>query len=316
MEPTDPVRLVQMGLESGVAGALVDRAVDDAVRLGQLPAIVDLIAAPPEGSEAASEAVMARLLAPPTLRALLSQEPLDVASLDSLLPYLKPEGFELVLDALAASEHRATRSKLLDRLARSAPDIGLAVAARLNDERWYVQRNMLVLLARSGRVPVGFSPAQWTVHPDSRLRYEALRLQLGMPHEHEEAVATALSDVDSRIVRLGLAALQQECSPMHVDRIAELALEPSSDDEMRLLAVGALGRLRHSKALDALLALADGGRTLLGRRRLPPKSPVLLAVLRILAEIWAVELNAAAVVKLAAESPDQELRDAVRRQAR
>ena len=62
---------------------------------------------------------------------------------------------------------------------------------------------------------------------------------------------------------------------------------------------------------DALLELADGGRSLLGRIRLPLKSSVLLAALRALSEVWTFDPRAAAVVVTAAESPDPDIRAAV-----
>ncbi len=41
-----------------------------------------------------------------------------------------------------------TRRKLLDRLAGLPHDIEPSLEVRLDDERWYVQRNMLVLFER------------------------------------------------------------------------------------------------------------------------------------------------------------------------
>jgi hypothetical protein len=97
-----------------------------------------------------------------------------------------------------------------------------------------------------------------------------------------------------------------------VDRVIELAVTPEeSGEDSRLLAVTALGRLRHESALDALLHLADGGRSFLLRQRLPPKTRVLIAVLRALSITWPDDPRAAAVLGAAARSSDPELRDAV-----
>jgi ABC-type transport system involved in cytochrome c biogenesis permease component len=63
--------------------------------------------------------------------------------------------------------------------------------------------------------------------------------------------------------------------------------------------------------LEALLELTDGGRSLLGRIRLPLKTPVLIAAVRALADAWAFDPRAAAVLAAAAESPDPEVRAAV-----
>ena len=88
---------------------------------------------------------------PEAISAMLASEPVDFDSLDYLLPFLSLEDHGLLLDALAASENRTTRRKLLDRLSATALDLRPLIVARLEDERWFVQRNMLVLLTRAGR---------------------------------------------------------------------------------------------------------------------------------------------------------------------
>ena len=59
------------------------------------------------------------------------------------------------------------------------------IAEKLEDERWYVQRNLLLLLERLRRVPQGFSTTPWTQHPDARVRYQGVSLQLAVPAERE-----------------------------------------------------------------------------------------------------------------------------------
>ena len=310
-EEPDPLRIVQMSIESGAFGPLVEKAVDDAIQAGQLDLVLNLLASPPEGTESGADVILARLIRPETLEGMLAGERVDLAGLDHLLPRLSLEGYGPLLDALGSSPNRAVRRRLLELLSRTDLDIGPLVIPRLDDARWYVQRNMLMLLGRFGRVPEGFSALRWTTHPDARVRSEAIRLQLSMPHERDIGIHMALTDSDPRIAHLGLTAIRDEC-PVHlVDRLIELAVAPEFGQETRLLAVTALGRLRHPSVLDALLYLADGGRSFLGRLRLPPKTPVLVAVLRALSGIWFDDPRAAAVLAVAARSSDPELRDAV-----
>jgi hypothetical protein len=308
----DSLRIVQMSLESGASGPLVDRAVDEVVALGQTAALVALVSSPPDGAEATTQEVLARVVHPSNVSALLTSEPLDIESLDSVLPFMTPEGYEVVLGALASAESRATRRKLLDRLAKARCDLTAAVGAWLEDDRWYVQRNMLVLLERFGRLPEGFSIGDWTTHPDARLRSEAIRLQLAIRGEREAAIRTALWDGDSRVIRVGLGALSQDGSPELASRVVQIAVARELDDEIRLSAVAVLGRLRQPEALDALLHLADGGRTLFGRQRLAGKTPLLVAVIRSLAESWFTDSRAAAMLAVAAASSDTELVEAAR----
>ena len=306
----EPLRVVQMSLEAGAQGPLLDRAVDNAMASGQVGAVLLTLTTRPEGRDEVCDAVQTRLVAPSTVRALLAQEPIDVASLDELLPFMWEEEYELLLDALASSGSRATRRKLLDRLAGAAVDIRSSVATRLDDPRWYVQRNMLVLLARSGRVPEGFSAARWTAHEDPRVRIEAVRLQLMLPHEHDLGVRTALDDSDPRIVRLGLAAIQYVCPPDMVARVTSLAVSSVADEELRGLAVGALAQFRQPQVLEMLLQLLDGGKTMLGRQKLAAKSPAVLAALRALADQWPSERRAQTMLALGADSADVDVRHA------
>jgi hypothetical protein len=306
----DSLRIVQMSLESAVFGPLVEKALDHIVQAGQVSTVLDFLSSRPEGSDEVAEAVLSALTAPAMLSALIARETGDLVELDPLVPHISIAGFEALLDALTSSEVRATRRRLLDLLARSDLDLGEAIAARLNDERWYVLRNMLVLLERSGHVPEGFSATPWTSHPDVRVRYAALRVQLMLPHERDLAICTAIVDADQRVVALGLTAIQQECPPVVAPRVAELALRPEANDEVRLLATRALGQVRQSLGLDALLKLSDAGRTLLGRLKLPPRSPVLIAAIGALATRWPADPRAASVLAAAARSSDPELRRA------
>jgi hypothetical protein len=259
---------------------------------------------------------MARLLDPVSIEALATREPLDHDVLDQLLPAISLEGYAALLDALAASRNRSTRRKLLDRLAVTTLDVAPMVAARLDDDRWYVVRNMLVLLQRLGRVPPRFTPEPWTRHPDPRVRSEAIQLQLTLPDERDVAVTAALEDPDQRIRRVGLTAVQRECPRPVTPLVAALAVSSRVIEELRVLAVRALGRSDDTRARDTLLQLVDGGRTLLGRPKLAPATPVSVAALRALAEGWSRDPGAATVLALAGTSADPGLRQAVMREAR
>lgn len=309
-ERPDPLRILQMGLESGAAGPLADKALDELVETGRVGEAFAMLAACPESAADVAEAILTRLTSPEAIGAVLAREPIDIVGLDAMLPRLPRDGYRQLLGALAASENRTTRRRLLDRLAKAPVDISELVLEHLDDDRWYVQRNMLLLLERTGQVPEGFSPAHWTTHLDARVRCEAIRIQLTLPHERASAVTTALHDPDPRVLHLGLTAIQQECPPELVGRVVELTRAPDYDEPTRLLALGALSRVRQMPVLHALLRLADGGRTLRGRWRLPSKTPTLVAAVRVLARMWTSDPRAVVVLTAAAESSDTELREA------
>jgi hypothetical protein len=305
------LRLVQMSLEVGTSGPLVDRAIGTCLDNGGAQPLVALLEQAPGVSGAAAERLRAHLTQPTAIAAIASREPLDEASLDFLIPSLTVEGFATLLDVLASSRSRVTRRKLLDRLAVTTLDVVPLLAARLEDDRWYVQRNMLLLLGRMGRVPEGFPLSRWTTHTDPRLRSEALRLHASLPGQLELGLRAAFSDADPRVVRAGLGLVQQGCPARVLPFVAGLAQGERVPEDLRLLAVQALGSSRDTAALDALVAIADGGRSVFGRQKLAAKSPVVLAALRAMAGAWRKHPKAAPLIGLAAAA-DDDFREAVR----
>ena len=307
----EPMRMVQISLECGETGPMIARAVDLAIADGQVPALVGL-AAPPAAADAseAQRALIESLSRPAAVRALFERLPVDFECLDRLLPLLPAECAEALLDALVASDDRMTRRKLLDRLAAVAHDIEPALEARLGDERWYVQRNMLVLFERRHTLPSGAALALAAAHPDVRVRQEAIRLQLRIPGQREAAVRAALDSGHTGLAHAALAAIQQDCPVQLVDRVGAIAADRNADETVRVLAVRALGRCQDRRALASLIALTDGGRTLLGRARLAPRSGVMLAALEALTAGWRSDARASALIRLAGASTDSEIRRA------
>ncbi len=308
----DPLRIVQMGLEVGEFGPAVDRAMDCVIRDGRFAAVLHLLASLPETADAVAERVKAKLAAASSIAVLLAREPLDLESLDRLFAMITVEGYELILDALATSPVRSVRRKLLDRLAQTDLDVAPLIAARLNHEHWYVVRNMLILLQRVRQLPSGFSAEPWMRHPDPRVRYEAIQLQLALPSERELAVRAALADDDPRVLRLGLMAVQAECPRSSTALVVTLVLRGNVAEDLRVLAIRALARTSESAARDALLHLVDGGHTLLGRPKLAPATSICIAALRALAEAWPADSTVSAMLAIAAASADPELRQAAR----
>jgi HEAT repeat protein len=216
----------------------------------------------------------------------------------------------VLLDALIASNSRAARRKLLDRLTRTTLDVTPLLVARLPDERWYVQRNLLLLLERLRRVPADFPLTRWVQHADARVRYQALSLQLKLPRSREAAVRAALEDAEPSVIRLGLVAALAQCPPSLVPQLGRLAGNPNLTGELRVHAVRVLGASRDEQALPALLRLVDGGKSFFGGAKLAAPSPVVIAALRALADGWSTHRDAHRFLALARRSFVKELRNA------
>jgi hypothetical protein len=309
-DEADPLRILQMSLEVGSSGPLVERAIDRAIDAGKFRSLCWLLSSPPAGSGTVADALRKKLTAPSTIATLVAREPLDDESLDAVLPAISIDGYQVLLDALMTTENRVTRRKLLDLLPLTRLDAAPLIVARLEDERWYVQRNLLLLLERLGRVPPGFSATRWTRHPDGRVRYQALALQLTLPEERESALRSALEDRDERVTRLGLRAYQRLPPRSVTPLVAYIAMHPRMTDELRIHAVRALGHAGDRAALDALVRLTDGGKSVLGKAKLAPPTPIVLAAIQVLADVWSTDPHASDTLALARGSSDPALRQA------
>jgi len=253
-----------------------------------------------------------RVTSPDVVRELASTEPPDFATLDRVLPRLPVDAFAPLLDVLGVSESRTTRRGLLDRLSRAPRELGPVIATRLaRDIPWYVTRNLLLILDGLPALPEGFSTAAFVAHEDARVRREAWKVSLKVPAERERALIGALRDDDPRTVRLALTWALEDCPPAALPLITQIVLDQTMTSELRVLAIKVLGRVGTTVALNALLQLADGGTSWLGRPKLAVRSLELLAALMALAASWRSDARAAAVLALAAASKDPDIRGAV-----
>lgn len=305
----EPERLVQMSLEIGAAGPGVYRACSALVDRGRLGVLIDLLEAAPEGTTAAEE-LWDRAAGPETLQRLLASEPVDFGTVDRMLPRLGVRAADPLLDALANAEVRATRRALLDRVKRLGPVLGPSLTARLSDERWYVQRNLLSVLDELPQLPDGFSVLPWVSHADPRVRLEAFKIGVKAPAERDRVITQALADSEHRLVRLALIAALQGVPRSALPGIIALAADRQTAPDLRQQAIRLLGVTRAPDALEELVKLVDGGRTLLGKRKLLPRSRELVAAVAALATGWRTEPRALELLALAAVSNDADVRAA------
>ena len=303
----EPLRIVETGIEVGVLGVSVWRAMDRLLAEQQTGPVLDVLERAPEVA-----APLWQLIASPDgVRRLTTHEPPDFSSIDRVLPRLDAAAFTPLLDALAQSESRTTRRGLLDRLARAPRDVGPLLLPRLTPATpWYVLRNLLIVLDGLAELPAGFSAAPFAAHADARVRREALKVMLKVPAERDGAIVGALADPDPRMVRLALSTALESCPPPAASLIAAVATSEKSAPDLRVLAIKVLGRTKHPAALAALLSLTDGGRNWLGKQKLATRSLESIAALMALATSWGSDARAGAILGLARHSGDPDIRNA------
>jgi hypothetical protein len=303
-------RMVQMSLEVGCAGALVDEAVDAMLARGELATLVDLLGRASEESEAAT-AIKRRVATVKNLQRLLDDGSPESREAKWIVQQLGLEAAEPLLEALATADTRARRRLLLDQLRPLAPLVADVIVARLSGAPWYLQRNLLVLLEGLPALPGGFAIAPYAVHEDVRVRRQAFRLLIKLPAERDSAICAALRDGDDQIVRLALGTALEQCPRGALQIIVQRLTARDFDAELELLAVRVVGSVREPAAIDCLLDYVGKSRGWFRVRLLARRSPRLLAALAGLAANWADEPRVAVILKRASRHPDPAIRAAV-----
>ncbi len=196
----------------------------------------------------------------------ISEEALGLVP--TLLERLGPTAVRHLLGALAETDNRRLRHLLLDLLAKLGPAVVRDATVLLSDSRWYVVRNMLLLLRQVG--DPGSVPAvrKCADHPDLRVRLEAIRNLFAFDRDvPRELLRRALTHRDPR-----QAEAAMELAGEHA--IAE-AVEPivaylRSWDPFGWRRAVRLKAIRALAAIGDPAALAELGRFRIRFQLLPP----------------------------------------------
>jgi hypothetical protein len=301
-------RMVQTALEVDAGGPMAWDAVRE-MASDRLHELIALLEDAPAGSRLAGK-VWEQVTTPECARTLLRAGPAAAHALGLLCARLGDAAVPALLDELVESESRTVRRAALARLGGMGPAAAAGALRRLDDPRWYVTRNLLGLLGRLGAAPEPAVLAPLLRHDDERVRREAFKLAFPLVEERPRALSLALVDADEQVLRLALSECQAGCPAAVLPLVCRRITDPALDPELRVLAVRALGVSREPLALRTLVHLADGGRSLLGRRRLAAGSPEVVAAVAALAAGWRTHADAAAVLALARQSADAQLRAA------
>jgi len=93
----------------------------------------------------------------------------------ALVENLEPTAVRHLLGALAETDDRRLRFLLLELLAKLGSAVARDAASLLSDPRWYVVRNMLLILRRIGDSKSLPAVRKCVAHPDLRVRLEAIQ---------------------------------------------------------------------------------------------------------------------------------------------
>lgn len=307
-DAADPLRILQICLELEEEAPALWRALDALVDGGDAVLAIDLLQPAGAGGGLGRRA-WDRMVSADTVRRLLARVPPAFTPVDALLPHLHGDALAPLFDLLLDSDDRHVRRAAFDRLRRTGADGAAQALARSADERWYVQRNLLALLAEIEQLPASCDPRPWLTHDDARVRREALRVALRLPAIRDAAVGVALHDGDERVLRVAVNAASERPCRGAAAQLLVLAAQEALADDLRALAIQALVRAsRSEETLQLLLQLAT--RTT-RRLRWPARdsaSRTSLAALGALAACWPQNAKAAAIVRRAAAAAERDAR--------
>ncbi|HXA97224.1 MAG TPA: HEAT repeat domain-containing protein [Candidatus Dormibacteraeota bacterium] len=153
-----------------------------------------------------------------------------------------------VLGALAEEPDRVRRLRLLDLAASIGPAIVPETTRMLSDPRWYVVRNMVLLLRRVQDRTAMVQIRRCADHADLRVRLEAIRALFAFDTQlPRDLLARAIHHPDPRLAEAAVLLTGQHGITQAIDLLVEI-----------LLRWDPLGRKR-SLRLKALRALSDLG---------------------------------------------------------
>lgn len=309
---TDPERIVRISLRVDTTGLALWAPLRRLSAAGSPGEVLEILREAPAGSRAA-RAIAHEIGSPRLVRDMLREDPVDFELLDVVVDALELTTADALLDGLTESESRATRRGVFARLVRLGQPVAALAADRLEDSRWFVQRNVLALLRELEVWPDGTAVEPFLEHDDPRVRREAVQALAVIPPFRDRAIASALNDPDWKVVRLGIYAAGNDFREDWVQPLTRRMAQPDFPAELCMPAIGVLARSRRPEALERLLAMVVQGRTLVGKPRLLPPSPSMLRALAVIAQRWAAEPRAVAVLKHAGRSGDPAVRDALSR---
>lgn len=306
-------RVLQMAVEIDVLGQPGERAWSRMTTEERPTRVLDILAGAPAGSEVAEE-LWSRLGGPDMARRALEEEPPDFDTLSRLTERYGTRIADPMLDVLVASESRSVRGKLYAMLADMDDALVPSLAARLHDSRWFVQRNMLSLMAEVSETPPVDAARRFLDHDHPVLRREAYRIMLDTYEHLDAALEAALEEDDTRSVTLALSAAQRASQPA-LAKVVPALRRRVADEELpaaaRVAGVRALARSGTKEAHRALLDVCRGDRGLMfWKAGVAEKSPVVLEALALLADRWRDEPETRKLLDAASSSSDPEVRAA------
>ena len=212
------------------------------------------------GVQAQVEAAMSRLCTPESVLAIL--EALNRRGDHSrslaqrLLDALGGAAAREFLVALAEETDKSRRRRILELLVSFGPSIAGPSREMLGDRRWYVVRNMVVILQRIGDRGALPEVRQCADHPDLRVRLEAIKYLFAHdPEVPRDLLARAIHDPDPKTAEAAVTLSGNYGIREAVEPLLEIVAAwdvLGRRRSIRLKALKALGEIADPRALPKI----------------------------------------------------------------
>jgi hypothetical protein len=178
-----------------------------------------------------------------------------------LLTTLGSEAIDPLLELVADEPDMASRKQLVDLVSQMAAAFIEELSARVTDERWYVVRNVVMILGKTHDPEILPALGRTLRHSDDRVRRETIRaLSTVQDRLASEMLIAALSDSDSQNVQLAARYLGTTRAKGAVRALCDVANGNGAGNRetaARVEAIEALGRIGSPEALPVLEQLAE-----------------------------------------------------------
>jgi hypothetical protein len=177
---------------------------------------------------------------------------------EELLQKLSRRAGKRVLEQLAVEEDPGRRRMLIDIVTEIARVDIRSVLPGLADPRWYVVRNIVIALGKSGRKAAGEPLSRLIRHDDHRVRIEALRALLPcLGPAAVDHLIDALGDSHVRVRASATDLLGTIDDDVVVPALTAALRDPNQGIEVRVAVIEALGRRPDGLAQTLLQEMAD-----------------------------------------------------------
>ena len=208
--------------------------------------------------DAASES-LARLASPSIINDLLgsvAKAPERANEMHKVIQALGLAASRAVLVALTEEDNRSRRRRLFDFAVSLGPAIVPDVPEFLHDNRWFVVRNMIMLLRAVNDRTLLPELRRCAHHADLRVRLEAIKTLLAFDTSVPRALLdNAINDPDPKLAETAISLVGSYGIHEAVDPLLQLLAKRDifgTRTMLRVRAIKALGELRQPEALDRM----------------------------------------------------------------